>query len=305
MKHVSPLRYPGGKSFLFNFMCKLIENNNLKGGDYSEPYAGGAGLAFKLLFSGHVSRIRINDLNRSIFTFWKVAVKNPNYLIDFIETCPISIDFYRNQKEVLQNLRCFSKNEIAAATLYLNRVNRSGILSGGPIGGYEQNGVWKLDARFNRITLIERLENIKKYSKQIDISDFDAITFIKKTLKKNAFNNKHFFYLDPPYFLKSKDLYLNPYKDRDHKKLCEYLTTIQQEKWLLSYDEHPFLRKLYNQFSIHDVAVSHSAGLHHLGQEIFIPSSKIEFNIYDLANINHNHVQASTSDYLTPRHQNH
>lgn len=273
MKHVSPLRYPGGKSFLFNFMCKLIENNNLKGGDYSEPYAGGAGLAFKLLFSGHVSRIRINDLNRSIFTFWKVAVKNPNYLIDFIETCPISIDFYRTQREVLQNLRSFSKNEIVAATLYLNRANRSGILSGGPIGGYEQNGDWKLDARFNRTMLIERLGKIAKYSKQINVSNFDAITFIKKTSEKYSDNSKHFFYLDPPYYLKAKDLYLNPYKRRDHKKLCEYLTTIQREKWLLSYDDHIFLRELYKHFCIHDVAVSHSAGLSHLGKEIFVPSS--------------------------------
>ena len=46
----SPLRYPGGKARIFPFVSNLIYENNLIGCSYAEPYAGGAGLALRLLF---------------------------------------------------------------------------------------------------------------------------------------------------------------------------------------------------------------------------------------------------------------
>ena len=39
----SPLRYPGGKGKLTNFVKKIVEENDLFGGHYVEAYAGGGG----------------------------------------------------------------------------------------------------------------------------------------------------------------------------------------------------------------------------------------------------------------------
>ena len=43
--NISPLRYPGGKTVLAPFLQELLLENNLQGGIYAEPYAGGAGAA--------------------------------------------------------------------------------------------------------------------------------------------------------------------------------------------------------------------------------------------------------------------
>lgn len=46
---LSPLRYPGGKSKVFNIIISLFEKNDIKNPIYIEPFAGGAGLALLLL----------------------------------------------------------------------------------------------------------------------------------------------------------------------------------------------------------------------------------------------------------------
>ena len=66
----SPLRYPGGKSRVSNFVAKLIRDNNIVNGNYVEPFAGGAGVALNLLFDSVVDDIYINDKDRSIYAFW-------------------------------------------------------------------------------------------------------------------------------------------------------------------------------------------------------------------------------------------
>ena len=275
MAHFSPLRYPGGKTSLYPFFRELLIQHDLRDGVYYEPFAGGAGLALKLLFKGDVSEIKLNDLSPSIFSFWKVLLKEPDYLLDFVDCCPLTIEFYRKQREIVRNPRSFGRNALAAAVLYLNRTNRSGILEGGPIGGYAQMGQWTLGCRFNRTSLSKKIRLIADHREQITINNFDAITFIRKKFQNASRVQKHFAYLDPPYFAKSEKLYLNCYTERDHQHLAAFLDTIKNARWLLSYDNHPYLRSLYAGYSIFELQVMHSAGKCHKGDEIFIPSEKI------------------------------
>ena len=69
MPSYSPLRYPGGKRRLVNFMKTVIHENNLLGCQYIEPYAGGASIGLALLFDGYATHIHINDLDRSVYAF--------------------------------------------------------------------------------------------------------------------------------------------------------------------------------------------------------------------------------------------
>ena len=71
----SPLRYPGGKTCIFKFVTKLLEENDMVGTNYAEPYAGGAGLALRLMMDGYVNEIFINDLDKvDIDSIWKVRI---------------------------------------------------------------------------------------------------------------------------------------------------------------------------------------------------------------------------------------
>ena len=101
----SPLRYPGGKTRLAYFLSNAIEKNFSENEKIVlvEPYAGGAGASLKLLFSGKVDKIIINDLDKAIFSFWKIAVSEPDFLINRIKKVSINIDEWRKQKEVYNN----------------------------------------------------------------------------------------------------------------------------------------------------------------------------------------------------------
>jgi DNA adenine methylase len=85
----SPLRYPGGKACIFSFITKLFYENNLIGTNYAEPYAGGAGLALKLLYNEYVNEIHINDFDRAIYCFWNVIMSDNVRFCDWIENVKV------------------------------------------------------------------------------------------------------------------------------------------------------------------------------------------------------------------------
>src|SRR5258708_20170780 len=93
---LTPLRYPGGKTQLFPFVVELMRANDLFYGDYIEPFAGGCGIACKLLLDGFVSQIHINDLDRAIYAFWWAVLNEPQSLCRRIT--PVSITWEECRK---------------------------------------------------------------------------------------------------------------------------------------------------------------------------------------------------------------
>ena len=183
----SPLRYPGGKAKLADFMQLMIEKLNHKLGVYIEPFAGGAGIALNLLFNDYVSHIVINDYDKAIASFWKALLSENDRFIDAIMSVPLTVDEWQHQKTIIDSAKQYSF-ELGFATFYLNRTNRSGILKGGLIGGKEQVSDWKMDARFNRENLSEKVRLIGSRKKDITIYNKDVSTFIITFLPKYSDN---------------------------------------------------------------------------------------------------------------------
>ena len=140
--YYSPLRYPGGKNCIFPFVSNLFYENDLLGVSYAEPYAGGSGLALRLLFEGYVDNVYINDLDRSIYSFWVSVLSRPKEFCSWIRTVNVSIQNWRKYKLIQNNLSA-STFDLAKSTFFLNRTNISGVLKGGVIGGQEQKGKYK------------------------------------------------------------------------------------------------------------------------------------------------------------------
>lgn len=266
---ISPLRYPGGKTKMSDDIQAVVQQSFPTGQKVTlvEPYAGGAGASLKLLFMRVVDRIIINDLNDKIYSFWKVIKEEPDFLIDEIKKVKIDIDEWRRQKAIYKS-DLSSMNEIAFATLFLNRTNRSGILGGGPIGGTKQAGEYKVTSRFKKDAIISRIEKIKVLSNKIDVCNKDGIKLLKG-LEQRKNSGQFFVFLDPPYYDKGSSLYFNHYKDKDHDNLCEFLKTTSL-KWLMTYDDSEHIRELYQEFKMEKVVVNHSAYAHKKGKEFLI-----------------------------------
>lgn len=268
--HFSPLRYPGGKTFLFSFFDDIIKNNKLNGVTYIEPFAGGAGAALALLLLEKVDKIVINDLDKAIYSFWMSAVFNSEKFIKKIKSTPVTIDEWKKQKKIYS--KCDDDQfKLGFAAFFLNRTNVSGILNGGPIGGINQLGKWKIDARFNKEKLIEMISRISMYKDRIIIKNEDGIKLIHSYLHKENV----FIYLDPPYYDKGAALYLNHYKNDNHVNLARELNNNPNSFWLLTYDDKKEIKNLYKDRRIVKFSFNYNAYESRLGKEVMILSDVI------------------------------
>jgi len=265
----SPLRYPGGKAVLASYLEHVITNKCRGDVTYVEPYAGGAGAALFLLLTEVVDRVVINDLDTSIYAFWKSVVQVTERFIDCIEKTEITIDEWERQKLVYHNSQ--SDFEVGFAMFFLNRTNRSGLLNGGPIGGKDQCGTWKIDARFNKAELIRKIARIGRYRSRIDVRNLDGIRLADQSLT----DDRCFLYLDPPYVVKGYDLYMNHYSINDHKDLAAILNAHADRTWLLSYDNVELIRQLYSRRVAAELSIKYHADTSKIGSEILVFSDKI------------------------------
>lgn len=274
-KHFSPLRYPGGKASLSNFIGELIKLNEIENCTYVEPFAGGAGAALNLLIHEKVDSIVINDFDRAIYSFWHSVLNETEKFINKVESIPITINEWRKQKEIYH---CNSSPlfEKGFSAFFLNRTNKSGIITGGPIGGIKQKGRWKINARFNKEDLINRIYEIGLYKKRIKILNMDGLSLLKDlTLNKNLF-----IYLDPPYVNKASDLYLNHYTIIDHQALSTYLNSKIKLKWLLSYDNTDIIRNFYSKRKQMEFSINYHADTSKKGKELLIFSDNTNYVIF-------------------------
>lgn len=262
----SPLRYPGGKGKLADFMKLVFRENLLCDGCYIEPYAGGASVALSLLLTEHASRVVINDIDRSIFAFWYSVLNSTDEFCRMIERTKLNVNTWKKQRLVQKAKKTCSLLDLGFSTFYLNRTNRSGIIKGGLIGGLDQTGKWKIDARFNKAELIERIQRIATYKNRIALFNLDACVLLEKIAPR--IKEKALYYLDPPYYVKGRALYVSHYKTDDHKDVADVVTGLKRQRWIVSYDYNPAIMSFYKGFSHMRYSINYSAAKASLGEEV-------------------------------------
>jgi len=269
MPFYSPLRYPGGKRKLSGFVKLIHKCNSLVPVHYVEPYAGGAAIALALLFDGYASHIHMNDLSRSVYAFWYCVLYATEDLCRRIERSPVNMAEWYRQREVQDHAAEASLMDLGFSTFFLNRTNRSGIITGGVIGGKEQNGSYKLNARFNAENLVERIRRVAAHREQISVYNEDASEFVSGIMPQLP--RKSFLYLDPPYYSKGRKLYTNQYRHGDHERLAELVTSINRP-WLVTYDYAPEIVHMYRRYRHISYHLNYSAAARYGGTEVMFVS---------------------------------
>ena len=267
----SPLRYPGGKAALARFFAELIERLDLKTPTYVEPYAGGAGAGIALLLQDAVDELVINDIDPAVFCFWKSVTGEPERFAAMITDTPLTVEQWRCQKEIYRGADESDPLALGFAFFYLNRTNRSGILNAGPIGGMTQTGNYKIDARFNRDQLAQRIAAIGAQARRITVLSIDGMAVARRFLVDPS----SFIYIDPPYVDMGGSLYLNAFTHRDHTDLARTLDDHRDGSWILTYDPSDFIRHLYKKHEIRYYQLNYSA--HRAGKvgELLIASKTV------------------------------
>jgi DNA adenine methylase len=261
----TPLRYPGGKSRLARFFSFLLRQNKISDCIYIEPFAGGAGAGINLLRMEYVRLLYLNDIDTGVHAFWYSLLYHTEELCRMVEEAPLTMEEWHRQKEVLGSPTA-SPIDLGFAVLFMNRTNRSGIITGGVIGGQKQTGKWKIDARFNRVGLVEKIRRIAGYRHRIKLFCMDARDFLSNVVA--ACQERIFIYLDPPYYRKGRELYENNYGHDDHSALAQALKALGEKPWVVSYNNVPEIREVYSGLPHLTYGINYSASERYEGKEI-------------------------------------
>lgn len=275
----TPIRYPGGKSKIYPLMKSIIDANNLQGCTYCEAFAGGSGLAMKLLLKNDVSKVVINDLDRAVYCMWDEIVNDSESLCEFIESVPLTPSEWKKHHKTYQSQGGINDSTLGKAAFYLNRTNISGILGGGLIGGINQDGPYKMDARFNRTNLVAKVKKIAARSDDITVLNKDAVDFIDGELPKI---NYAFTYFDPPYVEKGPGLYRNSFDESDHRFLAEKILGLECG-WMVTYDNDPLIDDVYSGYIRGDMNIRYSAYSSSFGIEKLILKPGLSLGSYKLS----------------------
>lgn len=277
----SPLRYPGGKTQLSRFVMQLLELNNLDDIIYAEPFAGGFGAGLELLFKNKVSSVIINDYDIAIYSIWYAILNETDRFINDINNTEITIHEWEKQKDKYNKLideKIYSY-ELAFATYYLNRTNRSGIITGGPIGGKNQIGNYKLDCRFNKNDLIKKIVRISNYKDKIQLYNMEANEFVEKIILRHN-PNEIFIFFDPPYYEQGKNLYTNFFEHHNHVNLKNKIDLLSEYFWILTYDNKEEILDIYKNYNKYVYSINYYAANIKKAKEILINSDRVTVSNY-------------------------
>lgn len=232
------LRYPGSKKWLAPIVASTA--SELGYSRVVEPFIGAGGMAIALMRSGLL--VSGSDANRALCCLWNCIRERPAELADAIARFTPTLESFYTMRGMLREESISDEVQAALAKLVVHQMGYGtlGEMSGGPIGGRQQEGKkYKLDARWNVQSLIRRIYSFHElFAGKLD-GRVDNVGF-----EKVADDRPSLLYLDPPYFVPGAALY---HAQTDHRLLRQYLGE-QSRPWILSYDDVPDVRQLYDGF---------------------------------------------------------
>ena len=238
VKHLSPFRYPGGKTWLVPEVRQWVKSASNKPSVFVEPFAGGAITGLSIAAEGLAERVFLCELVAAV---WDTLFHGSDDDVSEFAKKIINFDVtLGNVKKVLESKPRSPKNR-AFKTIIKNRMQRGGIMAAGA-GLIKAGEAGKgLKSRWYPETLAKRIEVLRSLKDRIDFEQGDAFEVVRRF----ADDPDAFFFIDPPYTAGGKKAgsRLYTHNEIDHEGLFALMASVQGTV-MMTYDDAPEVRDL-------------------------------------------------------------
>lgn len=272
---MSFFRYPGGKKKLRQIITDNITSfQNYYNLEYREPFFGGGSIGLNLLQKEkRLKTIWINDKDLGISCLWTSVIKYEKELKQLVKDFIPSVDKFDEFKSCLLKINKIplTKEEIVDCgfkKLAIHQISYSGLgtKSGGPLGGRKSGNVaglgstnlvkYPIDCRWSSGYIQNKIQKIHERFSLLSFRNGGCTSLDFSDVISDK-EKDCILYLDPPYYIKGNDLYQFGFDEKDHSRLSCLLKN-SKHYWVLSYDDCPEIRKLYDWAYIENIECTYS-----------------------------------------------
>lgn len=236
----SPLSgWIGGKYLLSKQIVERIPKHHC----YVEPFSGAAWTFFRK----EPSDVEVlNDINKEVVTLYRIVQNHLEEFIKYFKWVLPSRDEFQRLLSVDPNT--LTDIQRSVRFYYIQKSSFAGKIAGNPTWGTATTR----PPRLNLLRIEEDLSAVHLRLSRVYIENLDYSKLISKYDRSNTF-----FYLDPPYY-GCEDYYGKEIFNRDDfQVLSDQLIGIDG-KFLLSLNDTPEIREIFNPFDIQEVSTRYS-----------------------------------------------
>jgi len=265
VKHRSPFRYPGGKTWLVPRIWQWLNSLPAQPKQFIEPFAGGAIVGLTVAFEKLAGHVILVELDEQIAAVWETIINEGEgpWLAEQIgrfELTVDNVDILLSQKDLPLRMK-------ALQTIVKNRVNRGGILAEG--AGKLKNGEngKGIRSRWYPATLQKRILDINSIRDRLSFVQGDGM----ETMREYAGYKDIVFFIDPPYTASGKKpgSRLYTHWKLDHQDLFR-LASMLKGDFLMTYDNVEAVQRLANQQGFDSEAIAMKTTHHAKQTELLI-----------------------------------
>ena len=264
----SPLRYPGGKTWLVPEIRKYLAGLNFRPEIFVEPFAGGGIASLTAVMDCYVDRAVLCERDPDVSKLWQCMLDDADELARRVESFVATPE---NVRAVFADV-AMSGMDVAFRTLLRNRVSRGGIMAKGASlmkRGENGNGI---SSRWYADTLAARIRAIGNYAERLGFFQGDGVHLVE--LCKD--NGAAAFFVDPPYTAAGKRAgrRLYTYNEIDHEDLFEQMSQVRGP-FMMTYDESPDVIDMARRRGFHLAKVPTKNTHHAVMYELLITSHEL------------------------------
>jgi DNA adenine methylase len=247
--HRSPLRYPGGKTWLIPHIRQWFSSLPQKPNLLLEPFAGGGIVSLTVAFEQLAESVLMIELDDQVAAVWHTLLSEGEWLANRIVNFELTHD---NVSSALAQ-EPLSRRDKAFKTVLRSRINRGGILApGAGMLKYGEKGRG-IHSRWYPETLQRRILDIIAIQERIQFVEGDGL----QVLERHSQRHDVVYFIDPPYTAAGKKAGARLYKcsHLDHERLFEAVSTLVGD-FLMTYDHSSEIADLAKSYSFDTMSVA-------------------------------------------------